>query len=236
MDREDRARTQGWTYLFQKFPNCVRKEIFYEFCLQWCFPVLYWLRPPIPLNTTLVFYLGTNWNKVLPYATLLQISSLTNTFSSFWFSKVISWILCNDCPGRGSDPNFCLIRFSRPKLSLIRLSRRKFTLIRLSRPKLPLIRLSRHNRSPDQTFQTEGVLIRPSSDHGPDSVSDHCPGLNQTMIRLKCARRGQTQLRLQPLMIRLKCARNQFWSDSSELEKVWSEEDFTYEKSLFFLL
>ena len=49
----------------------------------------------------------------------------------------------------------------------------------------------------DQTFQTEGVLIRPSSDHGPDSNSDYCPDLNQTMIRLKCARRGydQTQLR-----------------------------------------
>ena len=53
----------------------------------------------------------------------------------------------------------------------------------------------------DQTFQTEGVLIRPSSDHGPDSNSDHCPDLNQTMIRLKCARRGydQTQLRSKQL-------------------------------------
>ena len=49
----------------------------------------------------------------------------------------------------------------------------------------------------DQTFQTDGVLIRPSSDHGPGSNSDHCPDLNQTMIRLKCARSGydQTQLR-----------------------------------------
>ena len=45
----------------------------------------------------------------------------------------------------------------------------------------------------DQTFQTEGVLIRLSSDHGPDSNSDHCPDLNQTMIRLKCARRGYDQ-------------------------------------------
>ena len=35
----------------------------------------------------------------------------------------------------------------------------------------------------DQTFQTEGVLIRPSPDHGQDSNSDHCPDLNQTMIR-----------------------------------------------------
>ena len=53
----------------------------------------------------------------------------------------------------------------------------------------------------DQTFQTEGVLIRPSSDHGPDSNSDHWPDLNQTMIRLKCARRGydQNQLRSKQL-------------------------------------
>ena len=53
----------------------------------------------------------------------------------------------------------------------------------------------------DQTFQTEGVLIRPSSDHGPDSNSDQCPDLNQTMIRLKCARRGYdpTQLRSKQL-------------------------------------
>ena len=64
----------------------------------------------------------------------------------------------------------------------------------------------------DQTFQTEGVLIRPASDHGPDSNSDHCPDLNQTMIRLKYARRGydQTQLRLQIFMIRLKCAPSRF--------------------------
>ena len=83
----------------------------------------------------------------------------------------------------------------------------------------------------DQTFQTEGVLIRPSSDHGPDSNSDHCPDLSQTMIRLKCARRGydqtqlrskplwsdpvalaaiydQTEVRSKPVLIRLKCARN----------------------------
>ena len=82
----------------------------------------------------------------------------------------------------------------------------------------------------DQTFQTEGVLIRPSSDHGPDSNSDHCPDLNQTMYRLKCARRGydrtqlrskhlwsdpvalaaiydQTEVRSKPVLIRLKCAR-----------------------------
>ena len=37
--------------------------------------------------------------------------------------------------------------------------------------------------SSDQTFQTERVLIRPSPDHGPDWNSDHCPVLNQTMIR-----------------------------------------------------
>ena len=40
----------------------------------------------------------------------------------------------------------------------------------------------------DQTFQTEGVLIRPSSDQGQDSISGHCPDLNQIMIRLRCAR------------------------------------------------
>ena len=40
----------------------------------------------------------------------------------------------------------------------------------------------------DQTFQTEDVLIRPSSDHGPDSNSDHCSDLNQTLTRLKRAR------------------------------------------------
>ena len=83
----------------------------------------------------------------------------------------------------------------------------------------------------DQTFQTEGFLIRPASDHGPDSNSDHCPDLYQTVIRLKCARRGydQTQMRSKhlwsdpvalkavydqiearskPALIRLKCARN----------------------------
>ena len=65
-------------------------------------------------------------------------------------------------------------------------------------------------RVSDQTFQTKGVLLRPSSDHSLDSNSNHCPDLNQTMIRLKCAPRGygQTQLRLQPIMTRLKCARN----------------------------
>ena len=63
----------------------------------------------------------------------------------------------------------------------------------------------------DQTFQTEGVLIRPSSDHGSDSHSDHCPDLNQTMIKLKCARRGydQTQLRSKHL-----------WSDRVALAAI----------------
>ena len=125
------------------------------------------------------------------------------------------------CPGWGPDPNFRLIRLSRPKLSLIRLSRRKFTLIRLSTPKIPLIRLSGNKRS----------MIRPSSDRGPDLKSDHCPDLNQTMIRLKCARRGydqtqlrskhlcseplalaaisdQTEVRSKTVLIRLKCAWN----------------------------
>ena len=46
----------------------------------------------------------------------------------------------------------------------------------------------------DQIFYTED---RSSSDYFPDSKSDHCPDLNQTMIRLKCARRfnDETQLR-----------------------------------------
>ena len=48
----------------------------------------------------------------------------------------------------------------------------------------------------DQTFQTEGVLIRPSSDHGPDNNLDHCPDLNQTMIRLKCARNSLIRERI----------------------------------------
>ena len=88
----------------------------------------------------------------------------------------------------------------------------------------------------DQTFQTEGVLIRPSPDHGPDPKSDHCPDLNQTMFRLKCARRGydqtqlrskhlwsdptaldviydQTEARSKPVLIRLKCARNSLIRD-----------------------
>ena len=39
-------------------------------------------------------------------------------------------------------------------------------------------------RVSDQTFQTERVLIRPPSEHGPDSNSDHCPDLNHTIIRL----------------------------------------------------
>ena len=83
----------------------------------------------------------------------------------------------------------------------------------------------------DQTFQTKSVLIRPYSDHGSDSNSDHCPDLNQNMIRLKCARRSydqtqlrskhlwsdpvalaaiydQTEVRSKPVLIKLKCARN----------------------------
>ena len=88
----------------------------------------------------------------------------------------------------------------------------------------------------DQTFQTEVVLIRPSTEHGPDSNSDHCPDLNQTMIRLKCTRRGynqtqlrskqlwsdpvalaaihnQTEVRSKPVLIRLNCARNSLIRD-----------------------
>ena len=82
-----------------------------------------------------------------------------------------------------------------------------------------------------QTSQTESFLIRPYSEHGPDSLSDHWPDLNKTMIRLKCARKGydQTQMRSKhlssdpvalaaiydqteacskPVLIRIKCARN----------------------------
>ena len=67
-------------------------------------------------------------------------------------------------------------------------------------------------RVSDQIFQTERVLIRPSSDHCPDSNSDHRPILNHTMIELKCVRRryGQTQLRLKLFFTRLKRARNRF--------------------------
>ena len=67
---------------------------------------------------------------------------------------------------------------------------------------------------PDQTFQTEGVLIRPSSGHGSDSNSDYCPDPNQTMIRLKCARRGyyQTQLRSKHL-----------WSDPVALAAIYDQ-------------
>ena len=88
-------------------------------------------------------------------------------------------------------------------------------------------------RVSDQTFQTEGVLImiKPSSDYCPDSNSDHRPDLNLTMIRLKCAQRGDDQTLLRskhlwsdpvalaaiydqitahskPFLIRLKCDRN----------------------------
>ena len=63
-------------------------------------------------------------------------------------------------------------------------------------------------RVSDQTFQTQGVLNRP----------DYCPDLNQTVIRLECARSiyrqtqlciyDQTEARSKPVLIRLKCARN----------------------------
>ena len=69
-------------------------------------------------------------------------------------------------------------------------------------------------RISDQIFQTEGLLIRTSSDHGPDSNTDYCPDLNQTMIRLKCARRtyDQTQLRLKHL-----------WSDPVALAAIYDQ-------------
>ena len=146
-------------------------------------------------------------------------------WSPVWFSRFY-------IPGWGPDPNLLLIRLSRPKLSLIRISRRKFTLIRLSRPKWLLIRLSRpkvfwsdHLQTMVQTqIQTIAqTLIRLWSDSN---------ALEEVMIRPSCARSSydQTKLRLQLFMIRLKCAPNRFWSDSSALEIVWSETDFTYEK------
>ena len=69
-------------------------------------------------------------------------------------------------------------------------------------------------RVSDQTFQTEGVLIRPSSDNGPDSNSDHCPDLNQTVIIFKCARTlfDQTQLRSKRL-----------WSDPVALAAIYDQ-------------
>ena len=148
-------------------------------------------------------------------------------------------------PGWGPDPKFCLIILSRPKLSLIRLSRRKFTLIRhsrrkftlirLSRPKIPLIRLSRRKKSLIRLFRRKVFW----SDHLQTMVQTQIhtvahtlvrlwsdsSALEEVMIRPSCARsiHGQTQLRLHSIMIRLKCARNQFWSDSSALDIVWSE-------------
>ena len=148
----------------------------------------------------------------------------------------------NTHPGWGPDPNLLLIRLSRPKLSLIRISRRKFTLIRLSRPKWPLIRLSRHRRSLTRLFRPKVFW----SDHLQTMVQTQIQTIAQTlirqwsdsnaleevMIRPSCARSSydQTQLRLRLFLIRLKCAPNRFWSDSSALEIVWSETDFTYEK------
>ena len=50
----------------------------------------------------------------------------------------------------------------------------------------------------DQTFQTRGILIRPSSDHGPDSNS----GQSGQIIY------DQTEVRLKPVLTRLKRAGN----------------------------
>ena len=135
-----------------------------------------------------------------------------------------------------------------PKLSLFRLSRRKLILIRLSRSKLPLIRLSRHRGSLIRLFRPKGFW----SDHFQTMVQTQLQTICQTLIRLwsnlsaleevmirpSYARRiyGQTQLRLQPFMIKLKRAQNRFWSDSSALEKVWSEKDFRYEQTSYFVV
>ena len=152
-------------------------------------------------------------------------------------------MLSQRIPGWGPDQNLLLIRLSRPKLSLIRISRRKFTLIRLSRPKWTLIRLCRHRRSLTRLFRPKVFW----SDHLQTMVQTQIQTIAQTLIRLwsdsnaleegmikpSCARSSydQTELRLQLFMIdRLKCAPNRFWSDSSALEIVWSETDFTYEK------
>ena len=125
-------------------------------------------------------------------------------------------------PGWGPDPNFRLIGLFRQKLSLIRLSRRKFTLIRHFRPK---VFWSDHLQTMVQTqiLTIAQTIIR---------LWSGSSALEEVMIRPSYAQSiyGQTQLRLQPFMIRLKCARDQFWSDSSALELVWSEKMFFMKK------
>ena len=67
-------------------------------------------------------------------------------------------------------------------------------------------------RVSDLTFQTEGVLIRTSSDHGPDSISDHCADLNQTMIRA-----------LEEVMIRPSCARIIYGQKKLRCSHLWPD-------------
>ena len=100
---------------------------------------------------------------------------------------------------------------SRPKFSSDQTFQNKIISDQTVQKEIHPVQTFQTQKVSNQTFQTEGVLIRPSSDHGPDSNSDHCPEFNQTMIRLKCARRGydQTQLRSK-----------QLWSDPVALENI----------------
>ena len=133
----------------------------------------------------------------------------------------------NAYPGRGADPHFCLTKIISYQTfqTEINPDQQTFHTQATSDQTFQTQRVS------DQTFQNEGVLIRSSSDHGPDSNSDHCPDLNQTMIRLKCeafmiARSiiyGQTEARSKPILIRPKCARIRLWPDFSDQIDLWSD-------------
>ena len=118
-----------------------------------------------------------------------QLLNKLDFFGYKVFKLFMSKTFFQSCPGWGPDPKFLSDQTFQSEIN----PDQTFQTQRVS----------------DQTFQTEGILISPSSEHGPDSNSDHCRDINQTMIRLKCARSiyGQTQLRSQPFMIRLKRAR-----------------------------
>ena len=148
---------------------------------------------------------------------------------------------------RPSRRKFNLIRLSRPKIPLIRLSRNKGSLIRTTSvwkvwsETLCVWKVWSDVSWARKVWQglisvwkvcLEKILVwKVWSDHGPESNSDHCPDPNQTMIRLKCARRDydqnqlrskhlwsdpvafaviydQTEARSKLVLIRLKCARN----------------------------
>ena len=92
---------------------------------------------------------------------------------------------------------FTLIRLSRPKLALIRLSRHKKPLTRLFRPK---VFWSDHLQTMDQTqIQTIAQTL-----------------IRQTMIRLKCARRGYDQTQL--------CSKH-LWSDAVALAAIYDQSE-----------